>query len=119
VDLLRGRTVDSLQKEIRAWADSVFPNRTAQHALNKLVMDEIPEFLHGGLGDPLEYADLVILILDIADRKGIDVAKAVHDKMAINRKRVWKVDEETGRAQHIGEDVVNAPRGEANTEVEL
>jgi len=94
-------SVEDLQVEIKAWADQQFPDRTAHHALSKLVLEEIPEFLHGGLDSPGEYADLMILLLDIASLRGISVAEAVREKMAINRARRWAVDPGTGIAQHI------------------
>jgi len=58
--------VRDLQDRIMWWANKVFPDRTAHGALSKLVLEEIPELLNGGLDDPLEYADVLILILDVA-----------------------------------------------------
>lgn len=82
-------SIEQVQKDIREWADKVFPNRTADEILRKLIMEEVPEFLNGGANDPYEYADLVILILDVASVKGIDVARAVRKKMEVNRMRTW------------------------------
>jgi len=97
----RKRTVQDLQEEIKTWADQVFPNRTPYSALSKLVMEEIPELLNGGLDDPGEWADLLILVLDGADLRGIDVVQAAFDKMEINRHRTWKVNPETGIMHHV------------------
>lgn len=91
--------VQALQREIAEWADEVFPDRTAHDALCKLMLEEIPEFAMNQ-DDPGEYADLVILILDIAHLRGIDVAKAVHEKMDVNRKRNWKLDPKTRMMKH-------------------
>ncbi len=91
--------IRELQNEIRQWADTVFPERTAYGAMTKLVMHEIPEMLRNP-EDPLEYADILILVLDAAALLGIDVADAVHRKMEINRKRTWKVDKSTGLMSH-------------------
>lgn len=96
-----GDPVKNLQHRITTWADRVFPNRTADNALSKLVLHEIPELLHGGLDDPSEYADVLILVLDIAQLRGIDAIQAAHDKMAINEQRQWKIDPHTGLMQHI------------------
>lgn len=91
--------IGELQKVIAQWADTVFPTRTAHDAAVKLMLHEIPEWLDT-MDDPLEFADLVILILDIAHLKGIDIKKAVLNKMEINRARKWTVDPRTRLMQH-------------------
>jgi hypothetical protein len=93
-------SITSLQADIAEWADKVFPDRTAHGSLAKLVLEEIPEFIQSGMSDPHEYADLVIMILDIAHLKGIDVGKAVIEKMGINRSRAWSIDPVTGFMKH-------------------
>lgn len=75
-----------LQQAIGKWADEVSPVRTPFNSLIKLVMEEIPGFLQN-TGDPSEYADLVILILDIGYLCGLEVRQAVLDKMEANRAR--------------------------------
>jgi len=97
------RSVENLQARIANWADRVFPDRTAQNALQKLVMEEIPELLNGGLDDPLEYGDVLILILDVAHLRGIDAVAAAHAKMEINENRHWARDRHTGLMHHIKE----------------
>ena len=57
-----------------------------------ICMEEIPEWLRDP-NDPNEYADIVILVFDLASMKGIDIESAVLAKMAINRKRTWSTDE--------------------------
>lgn len=92
--------IRELQTRIAKWADSVFPNRTPFGAAAKLVMEEIPEWLQNPK-DPLEYADLVILILDIASLNGVDVKQAVLDKMSINERRRWEINPDTGLMRHL------------------
>lgn len=94
-------SISVLQSDIAAWADGLYPSRTAHTSLVKLVLEEIPEFISSGMKDPDEYADLVILILDIAHLRGIDVGKAVVGKMQRNRERVWVVNPETGVMSHV------------------
>lgn len=93
------KSLRDLQQEITAWADAQFPNRTAHDALVKLILHEIPEFCRNPR-DPLEYADLEILLVDVASLNGIDIESAVEDKMAINRKRSWRRDPVTRLYQH-------------------
>lgn len=95
--------VRELQAEIKEWADSVFPDRTAYGALCKLMLEEIPEFALA-VNDPGEYADIVILVLDIATLNGIDVESAVRDKMRKNRARTWAIDGATGMMKHTNRD---------------
>lgn len=89
------------QRMIAEWADAVYPNRTPEHALTKMMLHEIPELLQGGVNDPLEFADVAILLFDIAHLKGIDIGKAIADKMEINKKRIWGIDRHTGLMSHV------------------
>lgn len=95
------QTVRLLQLEIAQWADQHFPNRTAHNALSKLMLEELPELISGNLSDPLEFADVLILVLDIAHLQDINIADAVRAKMEINRNRAWNIDPETGLLKHI------------------
>jgi len=92
--------IGMLQEQIASWANEIFPDRTVFTATTKLILEEIPEWLRDH-SDPHESADLVILILDIAYLKGIDVKKAVLEKMEINRQRKWERNPETGFMNHI------------------
>lgn len=89
------------QRMIAEWADAVYPNRTPEHALTKMMLHEIPELLQGGVNDPLEFADVAILLFDIAHLKGIDIGRAIADKMKINKKRIWGIDRHTGLMSHV------------------
>ena len=89
------------QRMIAEWADAVYPNRTPEHALTKMMLHEIPELLQGGVNDPLEFADVAILLFDIAHLKGIDIGKAIADKMKINKQRIWGIDRNTGLMSHL------------------
>lgn len=95
--------IRELQERITEWADRVFPSRTPEGALHKMMVHELPELLNGGLDDPLEYADVLILLLDIASLRGIDAIAAAHEKMAINERRQWAVDPRTGLMSHTRE----------------
>jgi hypothetical protein len=92
--------IAAAQERIKSWADRVYPGRTPHGALAKLMLEEIPELLNGGLDDPGEYADTLILLFDIAQMRGIDALQAVHDKMEINENRTWVVDPQTGIMRH-------------------
>jgi hypothetical protein len=93
-------SISVLQDRIKEWADRVFPERTPWGIACKLVMEEIPELVQN-MEEPHEYADCVILLLDMGRILGIDVSRAVMEKIAINDKRMWIVDDTTGLMRHV------------------
>lgn len=95
-------SVNEMQHMVGTWADRVFPDRTVHTSLSKLVLEEIPEFLLSKANDPGEYADLMILTLDVAHQKGINVEAAVVAKHQKNTQRIW-VRTESGFYHNAGE----------------
>lgn len=89
------------QGHIKEWADRVFPDRTIKGSLSKLVVEEISEFVQAGCKDPQEYADLLIMIMDLASQAGIDCEQALRVKMLINQNRTWARDPESGNYHHV------------------
>ena len=89
--------IKELQKEIREWADSVFPDRTVGSAALKLY-EEIGEMIRNP-GDASEHADIYIMLFDISAMYDIDIAEAIREKMAKNRSRSWRKTD-TGTLQH-------------------
>lgn len=90
-------SIRELTTEIVAWADSAFPKRTVQSALIKF-FSEIGELAD----DPSksgEYADVCILVFDLAAMHGVDLAQAIRDKLAVNKGRDW-VEMPTGVFRH-------------------
>lgn len=82
-------TSDELAKEIFVWAENTFPERTDSSMFLKMY-SETAELIRSG-GDPLEFADLVILLFDYAVRKDINITEAVRQKLEINRRRTWVI----------------------------
>lgn len=95
-----GTTIEAIQAEIRGWADTVYPHRTAANIVAKL-RKELEE-LADDVTDPLEYADLLILALDLASINGICAADAVRQKIAINYVRKWEIAPD-GEMSHVKE----------------
>lgn len=83
-------TTQKLAMEVWDWADIAFPERTDQSMFLKLY-SEIGELTERP-DDHLEFADVMILLLDYAVRKNIDIEKVVMEKLNINRKRQWKIN---------------------------
>lgn len=92
-------TLKAFQVGVTAWADRMFPDRTADEILRKMLI-EVEELIEDRV-TPDEYADVVILVLDLASQYGIDIERAVLDKMAVNERRQWRRDPTTGTMQHI------------------
>lgn len=95
-----GESLSMMQKDIISWANSVMPHRTITNACTKLVMEEIPEFLMSD-NDPLELADIAIILLDMAHLAGVDLEAAIREKMAINKARTWQINQSTGLLKHV------------------
>lgn len=94
-------TLQAHQRNIIAWANTVFPERMPKDVLLKL-NEEIGELIKNPI-DPHEYADVMILLLDFAAFNGIDgnrLSVAIAEKMEINKRRSWCVDQNTGIMQH-------------------
>lgn len=89
----------NLQDEVVNWANRVFPERTPEGALQKLLQDEIPELINNP-DDPNEWGDLMILALDIMYLKKIPLAETVMNKLRINRSRNW-MQKPNGTWQHV------------------
>ena len=94
--------IADLMGDVVEWADGVpaLQDRKPVLALTKLVMEEIPELLQNQ-EDELEYADVLILVLDYAHLCGIDPEKAVLKKLDILRGRKWEADPDTGVVSHV------------------
>lgn len=98
-------SMDQVSKVIHDWANRTFPGRHPKSSLSKLVMEEIPEMLidakgRGGVPSPGEVADGFILFLDCARIWKINVGQAIAEKMAINLRRTWQLEPETGFYHH-------------------
>jgi NTP pyrophosphatase (non-canonical NTP hydrolase) len=94
-----GADIRQLQDRITKWADTNFPHRTTADILLKLY-EEVGEYARNPKA-ALEMGDIMILLLDVAHKNGIDVHKAVEDKMDINEGREWEVDVNTRIMRHV------------------
>ena len=97
--------IEQLTNRITAWADRVFPQRTQQSALLKMY-EEIGELVKNPK-NPDEYADICIMLFDLARMNGVNVAQAIEHKMFVNEHRTWR-ETETGTMQHLSDDEVYA-----------
>lgn len=101
-------SIGNCQRLIANWANDVFPDRTVDEAILKM-NKEVAELDESKFLDAGEFADVAILLFDIAYLAGIDIERAIENKMAVNVGRVWRKLED-GTRQHISaETVVAAP----------
>jgi NTP pyrophosphatase (non-canonical NTP hydrolase) len=101
-----GHSLDQLQAIVHEWANEQFPDREPSIAWMKL-FEELGEVIKDPK-DPLEWADVLILVLDLAAIYGVTLDNAVLDKMEINRRRTWGTSP-TGVMVHTGEAVLRQP----------
>lgn len=87
------------QREVVAWASVVFPKRTPINTVAK-AYEELAEAAREP-DSALELADVFILLLDLAHLNGIDLPRAIAQKMVINQQRQWQWNDRTGLAQHL------------------
>jgi NTP pyrophosphatase (non-canonical NTP hydrolase) len=84
------------QKSVALWALATFgptsdliagvrANQEMAELIMALARDDLPSAA-------FEIADVVICLYRLAENLGIDINAEVNRKMAINRKRTWKVD---------------------------
>lgn len=102
--------INDVALTITTWANATFPDRKPDSSLFKLVMEEIPELLqhkkkHGIEDIGEEFADCLILLLDLAMIWNINLSQALSDKMYKNVERKWALDPSTGFYNH--KDSVN------------
>lgn len=98
---MANKTLYQHQRDIVEWANAVFPHRTPKDVLLKFY-EELGEVIKKPT-DPMEYADVMILLLDFANFNDIDgevIMKAIGEKMEVNKLRRWVIDRRTGIMQH-------------------
>ena len=87
-----------ITKNIVEWCNEVYPERNHELILKKLE-EEFQELRDKPL-DAWEMADIMIILFDLCDELGFDVAKIVDKKMQINKARRWQVTDQ-GILKHV------------------
>lgn len=101
IDMTRGNDWAYIQRVNKEVADHLFPNRTDTSMFLKMYK-EIGELIDNPGNGP-EIADVIIMLLDHAERHNINAAHEVLLKLHVNLRRKWYIDPVTGVAQHIEE----------------
>jgi|SRR6267142_840607 len=98
-------SITETQQTVSQWAEQTFgsvgSNASVAARVNKEMAELIMELARDDnspkMGD--EIADVVICLMRLADRNGIDMLEEVDRKMKINRSREWVLDGH-GHGQH-------------------
>ena len=90
--------IHDIQDDITSWLDGVLPERTPESTWIKLE-EELAEW-RSCPTDSAELIDTLVCIYDLADLYGINLSKAMHRKMIVNKSRKWKVCDKTGIMNH-------------------
>lgn len=107
-------SLDVLAEEVRRWQHATFPRATPASAARHLLKEA--RELDAAPTDAEEIADVLLLIIGVADAAGVDLAAAARAKLEINKTRSWGVPDADGVVEHIDEIRELAP-DVANQEV--
>ena len=87
-----------LEEEVAWWGDTTFPKGSEDSVLNHLGR-EYKEFVSGDNKDE-EAADIVLLLIHYAHKRGFSLFDAVREKFNVNKNRKWKAPDEFGVVEH-------------------
>ena len=103
-----------LQKEISKWAEATFGSVGSNMSVATRANKEMSELLQSLTEDDWspkaaeEVADVVMVLMRLADRMGFSVEAEVQRKLAINKSRQWKLDGH-GHGYHVKEQSAGLP----------
>lgn len=95
------QNIEMLQEDIVDWLDKVHPNRSEMAVWAKF-LEETGEVMT----DPMdigEWADVMIVLLDLASRYGHymdDILMTARDKLIVNKARKWEINKH-GVMSHV------------------
>lgn len=95
--------LDTFIQDVIAWQHETFPHSTAATVTSHLIeeLHEIEALYHAGLEpDPIEAADVLMLLIAFADKAGFDLIQVARDKLEINKRRKWTVTAAGGHTKH-------------------
>lgn len=93
--------IEALQEDIVQWLDKVHPDRTEMAVWAKL-LEETGEVMTDPM-DIEEWADVIIVLLDLAMRYGHymdDILMTARDKLIVNKARKWEINKH-GVMSHV------------------
>lgn len=97
---------EETQQTVSRWADETFGVAGSNARVAARANEEMAELLRALTADDRhpkaaeELADIVIVLYRVAERLGVCLHTEIDRKMAINRARVWRLDN-TGHGYHV------------------
>lgn len=91
--------LDQFQAEVNEWGKATFPHATAKSIATHLYR-EAKELLDDP-DDPMEAADVFILVLQLCGWHGASLMEVARVKMEINYKRTWGKPDADGVVEHL------------------
>lgn len=89
----------NLIKEINEWQDKTFPDANPYSIFSHMVKEFVE--LRDNINDPMEQADIFILLVGLAHNTNVNLMQAVKEKLEINKNRTWGKPDENGVIEHI------------------
>lgn len=89
----------AFQADLGKWQKATFPQSTHESKFKHL-LKEVKE-LEQDMTDGIEMADIVMLIVGMAEVQGIDLSAKLAEKFEINKNRKWGTPDKDGVVHHI------------------
>lgn len=90
-------------KLVGEWADKIFnqaPGGFSDERVLLHIVEEIGELCRVP-GDVIEMADIILCIMHLAHRKGVDLGKAMVEKHKLCMEAEWHYAEDSGRMRRV------------------
>ncbi len=91
--------INELAKQITTWADDTFGMDNRVGLVVPHLLEEVKE-LAKTPADPLEMADVIMLVFQLAHFADVNIEDALRLKLKINKTRQWTKDNITGAWRH-------------------
>jgi hypothetical protein len=102
-------TLDEVLRESAAWSEKTFQAATIQSIATHLAREA--NELKQNPTDPMEMADVLLLLAHLALRNGIDLATIARTKLEVNKLRKWGEVDAEGVVEHVRVDTYSPPAG--------
>lgn len=99
IEISSSATLEEFAREVVAWQRGIFPDATAQSIAYHLYEEALE--LRRAPGDPMEMADVLMLLFAAAAWSEVDLLQAAKTKFAINQGRTFAKAEGAPYAKHV------------------